>query len=145
MTYDHDVNYWFPPPSPTKENPCYPGVNYLILYVHLIYLCIQKVWRLSYIIGPGRRGIREIFFRFLHKNILWYSLEAPYEGASNEYHSIYLCGEIRKISTIFWLKKKAPYLEYCTCMCRFVYTEKCKFVCLFVLTQSTQWGHVECG
>ena len=31
--------------------------------------------------------------------MLWYSLEAPCRGASNEYHNICFCGEIRKILT----------------------------------------------
>ena len=46
---------------------------------------------------------------FLNKNILWYSLEAPQRGASNEYHNIFLFRNEKNIST-FWLKK-APYLE----------------------------------
>ena len=38
-----------------------------------------------------------IFFLFLHENICcWYSLEAPRWGASNEYHNICFCWEIRK-------------------------------------------------
>ena len=36
--------------------------------------------------------------------MLWYSLEVPPQGASNEYHNISFCGEKRKISTIFCLK-----------------------------------------
>ena len=39
-----------------------------------------------------------VFFLFLHKNICCgYSLEAPFQGASNEYNNICFCGEIRKI------------------------------------------------
>ena len=39
-----------------------------------------------------------ISFLFLHENICCgYSLEAPCRGASNEYHNICFCGEIRKI------------------------------------------------
>ena len=38
--------------------------------------------------------------------MLWYSLEAPRQGASNEYHNICFCGEIRKIS-YFWPEKSA--------------------------------------
>ena len=39
-----------------------------------------------------------ISFLFLHKNICCgYLLEAPRLGASNEYHNICFCGEIRKI------------------------------------------------
>ena len=33
--------------------------------------------------------------------MLWYSLEAPRRGASNEYHNIRFRGEIRKISAFF--------------------------------------------
>ena len=37
-------------------------------------------------------------FLFLHENICCgYSLEAPQQGASNEYHNICFHGEIRKI------------------------------------------------
>ena len=39
-----------------------------------------------------------IFFLFLDENICCgYSLEAPRRGASNEYHNIWFCREIRKI------------------------------------------------
>ena len=46
--------------------------------------------------------------------MLWYSLEAPRRGASNEYHNICFRGEIKEIkrkrSILLWLKKK-HYLE----------------------------------
>ena len=39
-------------------------------------------------------------FLFLDKNICCgYSLEAPWRGASNEYHNICFCREIRKLFT----------------------------------------------
>ena len=39
-----------------------------------------------------------IFFLFLHENLCCgYSLEAPQWGASDDYHKICFCGEIRKI------------------------------------------------
>ena len=39
-----------------------------------------------------------IFFLFLNENICCgYSLEVPWLGSSNEYHSICFCQEIRKI------------------------------------------------
>ena len=55
--------------------------------------------------GGGGRGIAISFF-FFHNNIIHYgySLEMPFQGASNEYHSICLYGEIRKIS-IHFIKK----------------------------------------
>ena len=39
--------------------------------------------------------------------MLWYSLEAPRRGASNEYHNIYFHGEIRQLSIFFREKKSA--------------------------------------
>ena len=42
-------------------------------------------------------GILKIFFLFLLGNICCgYLLEVPQRGASNEYHKICLCGEIKK-------------------------------------------------
>ena len=38
--------------------------------------------------------------------MLWYSLEAPYRGASNGTHNICFHGEIRKVLCGY------PYLEY---------------------------------
>ena len=53
-------------------------------------------------IATDKRVIHIIFFLFLHENICCgYSLEAPRQGASNEYHNICFRGEIRKISTFF--------------------------------------------
>ena len=37
-----------------------------------------------------------MIFLFLRENVLWYSLEAPLRGASNEYHNICFRGEIGK-------------------------------------------------
>ena len=52
--------------------------------------------------APDKRGIHILFFLFFHENICCgYSLEVPRCGASNEYHNIRFCGEIRKISTLF--------------------------------------------
>ena len=64
-------------------------------------------------IATDKRGIHIIFLWFLHENICCgYSLEVPRRGASNEYHNICFCGEIRKISAFFgW--KKVPYLLLC--------------------------------
>ena len=45
---------------------------------------------------------RGIFFLFLYENICCgYTLEAPQQGAFNEYHNICFCGEIRKNINIF--------------------------------------------
>ena len=42
-----------------------------------------------------------MFFLFFHENICCgYSLEVPKLGTSNEYHSICVGGEIRKISIL---------------------------------------------
>ena len=38
--------------------------------------------------------------------MLWYSLVVPHRGTSNEYHYIYFCGEIRKISIMFLAETK---------------------------------------
>ena len=41
-----------------------------------------------------------IFLISPRKHTLWYSLEAPRRGASNEYNNICFHGEIRKISIL---------------------------------------------
>ena len=49
---------------------------------------------------------------FLHENICCgYSLEAPRQGASNEYHNICFCREIRKILCGYPLLSVAMYLN----------------------------------
>ena len=50
-------------------------------------------------------SIHIILFLFLHGSICCgYSLEVPWWGASNEYHDICFCREVRKISILFWWK-----------------------------------------
>ena len=64
----------------------------------------------SYIIGLDK-GIRSIFFLFLHKNICCgYSLEAPRRGASNEYPQHMFSWRNKKNINTFGLKK-ASYQE----------------------------------
>ena len=72
-------------------------------------------------IATDKRGYpHNIFLISLRKHMLWYSLEAPRRGASNEYHNVCFRGEIRKISAFFGCKKyrhfsdeKMPYLLLC--------------------------------
>ena len=40
--------------------------------------------------------ITDIFYVFQRNCMLWYTLEAPRRGASNEYHNIRFHGEISK-------------------------------------------------
>ena len=57
------------------------------------------------------RGIRQIFFLFLHENICCgYSLEAPQRGASNEYPQHMFSWRNKKKYQHF-LVEKAPYLK----------------------------------
>ena len=54
-------------------------------------------------IAPDKRGIHIIFFSFLYENICCgYSLEVLQRSASNEYPQHVSCGEIRKLSFIFF-------------------------------------------
>ena len=65
--------------------------------------------------------------------MLGYSLEAPHQGASNEYHNICFCGEIRNILTrypflsgakttiLFVLKFYGPVNPMGSCRARSVY------------------------
>ena len=57
---------------------------------------------MSFVIAADKRGCQEsIFLISPQKRILWYSLEVPQQGTSNEYYNICFCGEIRKISKSF--------------------------------------------
>ena len=57
-----------------------------------------------------RGGILILFFLFLSKTICCvYSLQAPQRGIFNEYHSICLCRETRKIFILS--DEKIPYLS----------------------------------
>ena len=58
-----------------------------------------------FLISP-RKHMLWVLIRSASENMLWYSLEAPRQDVSNEYHSICLLGEIRKIS-YFWVEKSA--------------------------------------
>ena len=54
-------------------------------------------------LAPNERvySYNTVFFLFLYENIrCGYSLEVPPPGASIEYHNIYLCGVIRKVSVL---------------------------------------------
>ena len=43
--------------------------------------------------------------------MLWVLIEVPLSGASNEYHNISFCGEIRKISVFSLFEKKKSTLS----------------------------------
>ena len=45
--------------------------------------------------------------------MLWYSLEAPWQGASNEYHNIHFQVEINRTTVLPFLVEIVPYLELC--------------------------------
>ena len=48
-----------------------------------------------------------IFLNSPQKTCCGYSLEAPHQGTSNEYHNICFCGEMRKLfSRTSWRNKK---------------------------------------
>ena len=67
------------------------------------------------VIGLDKSGYQVIIFLISpRKHILWYSLEAPHLGASNEYHNIYFYGEIRKYR-YFWTDKKHLIKGYMAC------------------------------
>ena len=74
------------------------------------------VWEIGpypYQKAQNERGINVIFFLFVHENICCgYSLEVPYQGASNEYlqHMVSWTNEKKMSDSIFWLKD-VPYLE----------------------------------
>ena len=61
-----------------------------------------------------REVIFIIFFLFLHEDICCgYSLEAPWQGASNEYPQHMFSWRNKKDISIFWMKK-VPYLLLCS-------------------------------
>ena len=79
---------------------------------------------------PSYRQIRgvidiNIFLNSSRKRMLWYSLEAPRRGASNEYPNISFRGEIRKYQYFSDEKKSPPYLELWSIgskdVCEYVY------------------------
>ena len=49
------------------------------------------------------------------KTCCGYSVKTPYWSAFNEYHNVSFHGEIRKISTYFRWKRKAPYQQPSVC------------------------------
>ena len=49
--------------------------------------------------------ILSLWLRWAKNICCGYSLEAPHNGASDEYHNIHFCGEIRNIATGFGWKK----------------------------------------
>ena len=69
--------------------------------------CIKKK---NVYIATDKRGIHIIFFLFLDENICCeYSLEAPQQGASNEYPQHMFSLRNKKDISSFWMKKM-PYL-----------------------------------
>ena len=57
-----------------------------------------------YIVKLGFTGVYIIFLISAQKHGLWYSLEPPRRGGSNEYPQSMFWAEIRKISEFFYLK-----------------------------------------
>ena len=61
-------------------------------------------------IATDKRGYpHNIFLISPRKHMLWYSLEAPQQGASNEYPQHMFAWRNKKNISIFWMKKM-PYL-----------------------------------
>ena len=60
------------------------------------------------IIAPDKRGYAHVIFLvFVRKRMLWYSLEAPHQGASKEYpQHMFSCRNKKNIDT-FWMKKSS--------------------------------------
>ena len=84
----------------STHNICFPGKirKILSVYSHSSRQCLSF-----------NRTVL-IFFLFLHENICCgYSLEAPWQGASNEYHNICFCGGVRKIFCGYPLLSGAMY------------------------------------
>ena len=66
-----------------------------------IFKVSSKIENFMVFIGLDKSGYQvSIFLICPRKHMLWYSLEAPRRGASNEYHNICFCGQIRKISIL---------------------------------------------
>ena len=64
--------------------------------------------RLSVVIATDKRGYpHNIFFISPQKHMLWYSLEAPQPGASNEYSQHMFLWRNKKDSSLFRMKKAA--------------------------------------
>ena len=64
---------------------------------------VMKLWRncLLMCMAPVKKGMKKIFFLFIKENICYrYSLEAPWQGASNEYPQHMFSLRIRKTSTV---------------------------------------------
>ena len=66
----------------------------------------QKLWNWTPGIAPDKRVYQIFFLISVLKHTLWYSLEAPHWGASNEYPQHMFLLRYKKIINTFWLKKK---------------------------------------
>ena len=83
--------------------------------------------------------------RHFHKHFCYFSMKTCYGTwwvASNEYHNICFCGEIRKIPVLVHKKKqKQPYLELwhaTVCMLLELWHAKCYKTVLFVCVEVLQ-------
>ena len=76
-------------------------------------ICTNAVWLESLFKGLDKSGFQvNIFLISPRKHMLWYSLEAPHQGASNEYpQHIFLWRNKKDINTFGM--KKASYQELC--------------------------------
>ena len=88
--------------------PIFPStVNLLIFYTVCIHITIT----------PDKRGIRKIFFLISpQKHSLWYSLEVPHWGFSNEYPQHMFLWTNKKYINNFWLKKNCLIWSYAWCL-----------------------------
>ena len=67
---------------------------------------------LIFIATDKRRYPHNIFLISQQKHMLWYSLEVPHQGASNEYPQHMFSSRNKKDISIFQMKK-VPYLLLC--------------------------------
>ena len=91
----------------------------MIIQNKLLVECAKSLFLLSeqqILLTAPDEGYRDnIFLISPQKHVVWYSLEMPYQGASNEYpQHMYLLRNKKNINN-FWLKKKKkePYLDLC--------------------------------
>ena len=87
----------------------------IIIIIDVVVVVIVVVCnKIASGIAIDKRGYpQNIFLISQRTHMLWYSLEAPRRGASNEYPQHMFLLRNKKDISIFWMKK-APYLLLCS-------------------------------
>ena len=116
----------------------------ILVLVNITKTCLYNFDPLKphfYIVKLGFTGVYIIFLISAQKQRLWYSLEPPRRGGSNEYLQSMFWAEIWKISEVFIWKFQFLEVKFSTYLHRRVFVMNVSGIAMVARMTSKPWGH----